>query len=181
MIQIQIQQTYAKIGIQQRLGQYDIEQPKASIEIRQPRGEQEIHSPSGKLTIDSSRAWSALGVGSNLRWMDHIHDVARDIALQSVGRIAEKGDRLAAIHEGGNPIPDLARQGSIEFLEFEYPTPASVDNVDVSYEAASPDIQYTPRPVEINVKPNAPQIAYRRGGVDISMLQYNSIQIDVKV
>lgn len=184
--QIQIRQEYARIGIDADLGQWDMKQPRATFEMKQIPLRYDIHSPQGELRIDQSKAWLALGLGNNLETMHHIYSEARNVAMQGIARRAEYGDRLAAIHLGGNAIADNASERFQEFLEFNYLGPASFDNVDVFYTARMPEIEPIPGRVELNTYPNPPEVKYNRGKVDIHMLKYNRVeitppQIDVRV
>lgn len=174
---IQITQQYAKIGFDADLGSYDIKQPGPTFEITTTPATVDIHSPQGELNIDQSKAWDALGVGSNLEWSNQIYTQSKNIALQGIARIVEDGNRMAAIHLHTNPIADIAWERAFaDHGIYELPAP-SYDNVDIHYTPRAPEINVILGNVRIDSHPNPPEINYTRGKMDIYMQQYNSIQI----
>ncbi|UKS26135.1 DUF6470 family protein [Paenibacillus sp. HWE-109] len=183
--QIQMHLQNARLGIDADIGVQDIKQPKATFEITTQSPRLEIHSEKSKLYIDSSKAWDALGHGPALQTFSKIYSRAHDVALQGIAKIVEDGNRLAAIHHGGNAIAEIAKEKGAEFFEFEFMGEASIDNVDLNYDPGSIDIQVEEGKVNINSHPNAPEINYTRGKLDIYMIQYPKVeiippQIDVK-
>jgi hypothetical protein len=174
---IQIQQQYAKLGLDADLGQYSMRQPKATIEMETVLPRVEIEQRQGTLNIDQSRAWHALGVGGSLQMMDSIYSLARNVALEGIGRIAERGDRLAAIHTGANAIADIGQEEAFRFHEFNYMGPASVDNVDIRYEPGELVINAQQGRIDIRVTPNRPEVEYTRGKLDIYVEQYAKVTI----
>lgn len=175
--QIQIRQEYARLGIDADLGQWDLKQPRPTFEMKQVPLHYDMNTQKGELHIDQSKAWDALGLGGNLNIMNRIYTEAHNIAMQGIARRAEFGDRLAAIHEGGDPIAENAMERFNEFQEFNYLGPASFDNVDVSYTPSHVDIELIPGRIEINTHPNPPEAEYRRGKLDLYMLNYNKVEI----
>ncbi|WP_424766654.1 DUF6470 family protein [Paenibacillus sp. sgz302251] len=175
--QIQIRQQYAKIGIDADMGKQSIEQPKATLEIKQNQAVQSISQPKGQLDINQDRAWDALGLGNSLETMSKIYSMASDMALQGLARIVEKGNRMADIHLGGNPIAEMALDWQRTFPEFDFRGEASTDNVDVNYTPGQLSIETTPGRVEIHAQINRPIIQYERGKLDIYMQQHPSLQI----
>jgi hypothetical protein len=184
--QLQIRQQYAKLGIDYDIGRQEIRQPRAAFELTTERPKLDIHAETGVLYIDSSKAWDALGHGPFLETMNRIYARAREVALQGIAKIVEDGNRLAAIHEGGNAIAEIAREKGAEFFEFEFMGDASFDNVDLHYEPGKLDIQVEDGKVNLYTHPNPPEHNYTRGKLDIYMMQYPKVeiippQIDIKV
>lgn len=175
--QIQIRQQYAQLGIKADPGLLDIKQPQATFELTTERPKLEIHSEKGALYIDSSKAWDALGHGPALETMNKIYSIAHEVAMQGIAKIVEDGNRLAAIHEGGNAIAEIAKEKGAEFFEFEFMGDASVNNVDVHFEPGKLDIQVEEGKVMLNTHPNPPEINYTRGKLDIYMMQYAKVEI----
>jgi len=174
---IQIRSQPGKIGIDADLGQYEIRQPRAVLEIQSTPAKMEIEQPRVELQIDQSKAWDALGLGGNLKVMSRIYSAAGEAALQGIARIAERGNRLAAIHRGGNPLADLALEASTLSHEINIAGPASVDNVDFFYKAQKPRIEVTAGDVAIIAHPNRPEVTYHRGKLDIYMQHYGQVTI----
>jgi hypothetical protein len=187
MPRISIQQQYAKLGYNSDpVGEQSIRQPRATFELNTSKPKLDIRSPRGELDIDQSKAWAALGVGSNLETMNHIYAKARNVTLQGIGRIVDKGNRLAAIHENTNAIADIATQGAIEFFEYDYYVDASYDNVDLHYTANKSSINAERGTVNLHAQMNPAELDYTRGKMEFYMLQHASVkiippQIDLKV
>ncbi|TLS50647.1 hypothetical protein FE782_19605 [Paenibacillus antri] len=149
---------------------------------------QSMELPDGQLTINSQRAWDALGRGGHLETMSRIYSQGQQIALETIGKIAEEGDQLAAIHKGGNAIAALAQDIRLEFGQYRFEGPAGFDNVDISYQAGKANIEVQDGKIHVNARVNPPVHEYTRGKLDIYMQQYNKVeftppppQIDVTV
>jgi len=184
--QIQIRQQYARIGIDADPGRLEMRQPAATLEMRTTKPKVLIEQPKGDLHIDQSKAWDALGLGGSLHVMDTIYSSARDIAMQGIAKIVDRGNRLAAIHEGGNPIADIGLEASYRFREYDFAGEASFDNVDIRYTARKSEIKVEEGAVQIESRPNRPEIAYHRGKLDVYLLQRGQLtitppQLDVMV
>lgn len=185
--QIQIRQQYARIGIDADLGKQEIRQRPAQLTLKTEPSRLTVESKPGELQIDQTKVRDALGVGSSLTFMSRVYEEARNVGLQGIARIVERGNRMAAIQNKTNAIADIARDTSFKPYEFNYQfQPASMDNVDLSYTAHKPEIAFTPATLDIQVEVHAPEISYTRGKLDIYMQQYASVafippQIDAKL
>lgn len=174
---LQIRQQRALIGIDADLGHFTMRQPRATFEMRTQQPRVEIEQPSGEMRIDQSEAWNALGRGGTLRMMNQIYSEARNVALQGIARIAQRGDRLAAIHTKANAIADIGSEEAFRFHEFNFVGEARYDNVDVRYTPRRPIIQVVEGTVDLTTHPNQPEIQYNRGKLDIYMRQYARVEI----
>ncbi|TMV47172.1 hypothetical protein FE783_23305 [Paenibacillus mesophilus] len=177
---------HAKLHIDADLGKYDIQQPRPTFEMKRIDPKLDIRQPRGDLQVDASKAWDALAHGGNLEMMHRIYSSARNVAMDGIARIVENGNKLAAIHLGGEPIADNAQEGLAGFPEMDYAGPASYDNVDITYTARKAEIEVTPGRIEFNTKVNNPIVEYNRGKMEIYMKQYPNVemippQIDMKV
>jgi hypothetical protein len=183
--QIHFSQQPARLGIDADLGKQDIKQPRAEYEMTTERPKVELHSPAGELFIDSSKAWDAMGLGGNLESMLRIYTNAKQIAIDGVTRRVLEGNRMAAIHTHENAIKEIAKnppQGN----GFDTLGEASYLNVREQYIAHPVEVNYIQGKVNITTHPNAPQIEYNRGKLDIYMAKWPSIeftppQIDLKL
>jgi len=174
---IQIHQTYAQIGIQAGRAIVEQRQSPATFNLEQTPAKLSIKQPNGTLHIDQSKAWDALARAGVTVVMDRIHDQARSVAMNGIARIVDKGNRMAAIHLGGNAIAELAKDVRVSFPEFDYVGEASCDNVDIYYEANKPIINVELGGVRLQTFPTAPELHYQRGKLDIYMQQYGSVEI----
>ncbi|WP_261303476.1 DUF6470 family protein [Paenibacillus andongensis] len=184
--QIQIRQQYGQIGIETINASQEMVQPNATYEVNTTPPQVDIHSPRGELIIDQSKAWDALGSGGILEAMTRIYTQSSQVALQGIGKKVEEGNRLAAIHLGGNPIADIGQEEAYAFHEFDYYGEASSLNVKIDYIPHKVEINVTDGHVNINTHPNKPEVTYHPGKVNISMLQWPKVeiippQIDMKV
>ncbi|MGG1552425.1 MULTISPECIES: DUF6470 family protein [Paenibacillus] len=175
--QIQISQQPALIGIDADLGTQDIKQPRPTYEMQVERPKQDIRQPRGDLDIDQSKAWDALGQGPILQAMSRIYSQCHEIAMQGIARRVEDGNRMWAIHLGGNPIAEIAKELSISRPQFDYYGEASYDNVDITYTANKAEINVVDGKVNVNARVNPPEIEYNRGKLDIYMRQYPKVEI----
>ena len=171
-----IHQEYARIGIDADLGEYEMKQPRPTFELQQTPAKQEMRQPQGDLQIDQSKAWDALALGNNLQMMSRIYSQAPQIALQGIAKIVEDGNRMAAIHLGGNPIADMGQEVTVSFPELDYAGPASYDNVDIHYTARKPEINTERGTINLNARVNKPEVEYHRGKLDIYLLQRNKVE-----
>jgi hypothetical protein len=175
--QIQIRSQDAVLFIDADAGKQRIEQPAATIDMEQIRPEQHYRTTRGRLEINHDRVWDALGLGNNLQTMSKIYSMASDIALQGIARIVQKGDQMASIHLGGNPIAEMARDWQRTFPEFNFIGEAAYDNIDIQYTPSELSIETTPGRVNLNVQVNKPILEYDRGKLDIYMSQYPKVEI----
>ncbi|MDF2669749.1 MAG: hypothetical protein K0R67_2055 [Paenibacillus sp.] len=176
--QIQIRQTYARIGIDADLGSYDMKQPRPTFELKQPAAKIEIRSHHGEMDIDQSKAWDALGRANILEVMSRIFDQTKNVVMDAIASIVDEGNQMGDIAKNKQPmIPELAKNVTVSFPQFQYAGEASYDNVDITYTARKPDIEVTPSSIELTSHPNAPEVNYTRGKLDIYMQQYNKIEI----
>ncbi|MGO4346876.1 DUF6470 family protein [Paenibacillus sp. MCAF9] len=175
--QIQIRTQDAALSIDADMGKQRLEQPAATVDMEQIRPEQHFQTTKGRLEINQDRLWDALALGNNLQTMSKIYSMAADIALQGIARIVEKGDQMASIHLGGNPIAEMARDWKRTFPEYDFRGEASYDNIDIEYIPGELTIDTTPGRVDLNVQVNKPIHEYERGKLDIYMSQYPKVEI----
>ncbi|KRF33994.1 DUF6470 family protein [Paenibacillus sp. Soil787] len=176
---LSIRQTYAEIGIDTQNAQFAIQSPPGQLDIKQQAATIDITSPSGELSVDSSAAWSALGKGNHLEWMNQIYSQLHSVALQAIGKIVEDGNRMAMITNPSNPFAEIAGNQMNEQNPVEYVGEASNLNVKLNYEMRKPEINITPHKAEIQYTAQKPQISYSPGNIDIYVKQKNSIEINV--
>ncbi|GBF76283.1 hypothetical protein PA598K_04738 [Paenibacillus sp. 598K] len=175
--QIHIQQTPARIGIEAERGAQQLEQPRATLQMKQVRPQLDIQRNEGRLEVNQERAWDALALGKNLETMKKIYSMASSMALKGLGRVVEQGNRMAAIHHGGNPIADSAMDWKRTFPEFDFRGAASVDNVDIHFIPDQLSFRVERGRIDIQTEVNRPVHHYERGKLSIYMEQYNRVDI----
>lgn len=176
---IQIQQGYSKIGIETAKAKIGIEQPKADLNLEQKKGQLQIRRTTGEMNIDQSRAWSALGLGSTEEMTDRIAQHSWESSMQSIAEIAQAGDRMMAIHQGGGVFGDLARQNFMKERVINLFGPASFNNVTFNYIPGTTDIDFEVGGARFDPKVNMPVIEYTPGSIDIYLKQKNFINMSV--
>jgi hypothetical protein len=175
---IQLRQQYAKIGIDaDHVGKQDIRQPRPDFQITTNNAKLDTTYRQGEQTIDQSGSWEALGKGNVFQFTRRVADEAKSLALQGIAKRVEIGNRLAAIHKGGSPIADMARESVFEDFKINYEGPFSTHSVNIDYTPNRPEVQFEPGKVDVKVQVNSPEISYTPGKLDIYMLQKNSIQM----
>ncbi|MEB3102343.1 DUF6470 family protein [Ferviditalea candida] len=178
-LRLSIRQTYAQIGIRTHRASQDIHSNKGDLSIQQPQAKMDIQQPGGELTIDSSAAWTALGIGPNLEWTNFIYSQSKSIALQAIARIVEEGNRMAQITNPRNAFADLAKDVYFRENPVEYVGEASYFNVKVHYQPRAPIINIEPQKPQIQYTPNKPEVQYNPGSIEMYLQQKNSINIQV--
>ncbi|SFS85314.1 DUF6470 family protein [Paenibacillus sp. 453mf] len=173
---LQIRQKPALLGIDADLGQYSIRQPEADLQIKTSPATIRIDSHEPELVVDQSRAFAAITGGPHLEMTQRLYSNVKQIFLEGIAKRVEQGNRIAEFFKPGNSITEVYGKDTGEVSFAEYRGEASIDNVDVHFNITPTDIKIEKSPIEIDVQVNKPEIEYRRGKLQIYMLQYPSIQ-----
>lgn len=176
--QIQINQTFAKIGIETQSTRIDIKTGQADLRIKQENEELNINQSRSMVQIDQSRAYSALGQGSVIEVTDTIIDKMYQTGLNAIKNIAAKGETFQDIHlHDNNLIAQFAKTDSVDFSAYQYAGRASCDNVDVNVVSGELEMDWKKGKVEVDIEPNKATVDYTRGNVDIYVKPKNSVEI----
>ncbi|KGX93951.1 hypothetical protein N781_01875 [Pontibacillus halophilus JSM 076056 = DSM 19796] len=178
--QIQLQTKPALISLKTTNVKQSISQPKADQSIQQPMAKHSIRQVPPKLSIDQTVAWQNLGFKSsavrsresaaysNQKWNEHL------------GSIAQDGDEMMRIEDGGNPIVSQAQQAGIWTVEVKPGNAPAHEQVKIQYQPGHAEIQNeAQKPVIKNVARKA-ELGFERGGVAVSTKQYADVTIDFK-
>lgn len=174
---IQINLQPAQLGVETTPFKLETEQPRATFELNTKAASVNIYSRHGDLRIDQSRAWDALAVGPHLETMNSIFRIVKNIILNTIGRIVEEGNQLAAIHLNTNAIADIAQNRTVDLIELAFAGPAGPDNVDIQYTAHAPEFEPVSGGVNLRAEQNQPRHQFTRGKLDIYMIQYHKVEI----
>ncbi|MEN2768735.1 DUF6470 family protein [Ornithinibacillus xuwenensis] len=177
--QIRIQSQMAKINISTQSGKQEIRQPKADLSIQQPRAEITMKTTPSKLSIDQTQAWEDMNIRSIERFNEKVAQEAKQAALEGMGRRASQGTELMKIENKGNPLisqaftnaHDPMRALGIKFIP-------SVFAVKINYQPSDVQIDVKANKPIIDATVNKPEVNYIPGSVDISMAQYQDLEID---
>lgn len=176
---IRINQTYGKIGIRQYPANMNIAQPPPTVDIRQSRADMKIDTTLPKVHIDQSQCFAELGLKSPLRLADDFYEESLEAGLDNIGKMAQEGERLMRIEDGGDPIVEIAQEAMYDDIcEINVDcAPKSRPKIEVREGRA--DVEVTPRPPAINweVYPKA-NIVASRYKVDIYMAVWPNIKFE---
>ncbi|MBP3966769.1 DUF6470 family protein [Paenibacillus lignilyticus] len=176
---LSIHQTYAQIGIQTNNASLEMQSPPGDLSIEQPPAIVDIQSPRGELEVDSTAAFTALGTGPHLDWMNSIYSQYKNVALQAIAKIVEDGNRMAQISNPNNAFAELAREAFHHQNRIVYTGEASIDNVRVRYTPHAPIINIEAQKPIIEYTPRKPETQYHPGSVEVYLRQRNSVEFSV--
>lgn len=176
-----INQTYAQIGIETTPGRLAIQTQDAKLELHQKHAKVNIHTELPKVEIDQYECFASAGLKGIRDLTKEITDRAYQQVMEYIGKIAEDGDRLAAIEKGGNPIADIAERDAYPEHEFGY---ATIPTASPKFTVKG-GVKFDPEPngqgitngVEGKYSPGDVSISYTPAQVRTYMKQYASISI----
>lgn len=175
--QIQIRQQYAQFGINRTDGVQTITQQKPTLTMETTPGKLEISQKEGKLQIDDSRAWDALGFGTMDSLLSRMASYGSQVALAAIGHASQLGKQLTAIHQGGSPIAEAARNWQTALPPLNVTGEPSSGNVVIHYTPSPPVISYQPSHLTIRAQTYLPTFDYKPGQLEFYMKQYGSVEI----
>ncbi|QSS99615.1 hypothetical protein IMZ31_16320 [Pontibacillus sp. ALD_SL1] len=181
--QIQIRTTPAKIGLTIQNAKHTYKQPQAEQQIQQPGANLSIKQEPPKLSIDQTKAWQNIGLKSVFVRAEEYANRAKQTGLEHIATIAQEGDELMRIENGGNPIASQAKRvvdGLWQFTIQAGGRPA-YDLVDLSFETGGAKIDVQRNEPILKANRREPQFQYERGQVTSRMEQYSNVEIDFKI
>lgn len=177
--QIRIQSQTAQIQITQTKGKQEIRQPEAELSIQQPPAQVSINTTPSKLEIDQTKAWEDMNLMHIIRRNDQFAQEGMKGLLEGMGRRAEQGTALMKIENGSNPIANQAiTNGHIQMKSLGITFIPSHFSVKTSYQPAEVNIDVQTNQPVIDATIRKVEHQYERGSVDISMKQYQQLEID---
>ena len=158
MLQLRIDQQYAKIGL-------DIKEPFLNLKTTLPAVELAIKEPQLKMEskrpvihIDQTKCFADAGRRKPLDFAWYCADLARSDVAAAVDRIVSDGNYLAGI-ENGNSIPELAAASMDESIDF-----------NVTFiPKQRPDIWFDLYPVNIDLDRGTVDLQLHRGEFDSNL------------
>src|SRR5690348_7121053 len=112
---IQIHQQYGILGINTTPARQEITQTPPVYEMKRTPAVLDTTYQKGILTIDQSRSREALGKGSTFQFTERVASEAKRLALEGIGKIVAKGNRMADIaHHHEDAISEAAFQSVFE-------------------------------------------------------------------
>lgn len=180
--QIRLESTKGQIGIQTKDAVNHIQQPKADLSIEQPKADLKIKTTPSKLTIDQTQARADVDLKSIFRRTEEFAQNGHQDFLAGIARRAQQGEELMKIENGGNPIPNQAKQNSQKpTKEFGLGFVPSAGSVKIEYKPAEVEVDVQINKPIISATTNKPVMEYEAGKVDISLQRRNDLKIDFEM
>lgn len=174
MLCLNISSQNAKLSINTTRTIFNLKITNPQIQIDSEPAKLDIRQAKGELEIDNTPYRYSIGI-------KNIQDMARDnaqagrqTALETIRRIAEEGDRLANIANGGNPIADIAAESNV--AEAPEITWAYIEPPSINYKVIPAQISVIPGKLDIDLQRGTVNSNLERGTVDIRVAQYQSIK-----
>lgn len=189
---LEIRTTIGQIGIDRRPSSLEMQSQAAQVELSKTKPNFSMHTEPTRIKIDQYEARASAGLKNDADLIREWAQKGKQQAIETIGKIAEDGNRLAAIQYGGNPIAEMAKRDSTTTHEFGidylpktgpvFDVTGSVDiscdwsdagvhsGVEAQYTPGNLNMNYTPAQIEINVK--------QYGSVDINYVG-NNVDIGV--
>ena len=143
-----------------------IDTEAATVEIRQPKGE---------LEIDWRPFRASYGIKDSSEFSRDNAERGRQIALETIGRIAQDGDQLARIESGQDAVVALATESN------NTPVPeviwAWLEPPAITYTAHQPEFRFTPARFSTELIRGTVNIDYEPYQFNLRMIQYPSIKM----
>lgn len=177
LLRLSIRQTYASIGMESSKAKLNIESSPGDLNIETSPAKMEIQRVPEELSVDSSRAWMALGKGNHLDWCNMIYSQMKQEFLTNVSRIVDEGNRLAQFKKPGSTIADMMSSRIKEESNIQYIGEASSDNVDIRFTPSDLDIQWQNHIAQIEYTPKRPQITFDPAAINIYIKNQNSLKM----
>jgi hypothetical protein len=176
--QISIQTQRGIIGIESERGQYDIRRPLPTIQTESTPTVITVDNSPGTLRIDHTLTDNALTGGKSEEFWLRIYSQYKEVALQNLNHIVEKGNRMGDLRIRGNPYAEMALdefvEGAPDLQVYGHASPA---NISFEYIPNDPNVQVQQGELKVDVQVHRPEINFHRGHVRVYMEQYPSITI----
>jgi hypothetical protein len=177
--QIRMQSTPASIGIKTTPGKLEVETPPPALDIQQPKAKMEIERRASKLTIDQTEARADMDLKSVRRRIEDFARQGHEDWLAGLARMAQDGDELMRIENGGNAIAEQAKRNSEDpMYDFNIGWIPSAGSVKIQYDPGEVKVNFEPQKVINNTQVVKPHINVSKAQVDISLQKYADLKID---
>lgn len=174
---IRISQRFAQIGINYTQPQMEIVSKPADMEITQTPPSLDIIIDYPQVHVDLTAARADIGYKPIVPFATEQANRGQASALESINRIAQEGDSLArSAGKGREIIGEIAWNNAFDNYEFNVDMiPHSPPGIRVS---GGIDVNYNPGRVQLNIRPNTPEIQFVPGNIKIYLEQEPMIKIE---
>jgi len=182
---ISITQVHAKIGIERTPSKLEMESRMARLELKQKHAKVNIRTELPRVEIDQYECFASAGLKKPIDLSREAAQRAYQHVLEYIGKVAEDGDRFAAMELGGSPIADIAERDAYPEYEFNIDfIPKARPKITIK----GGDVQIDPERnsegvnngVEGKFIPGDLKINYTPTRIRVYMRQYNQIKFDYR-
>jgi hypothetical protein len=165
---IEIRTIPAKLNIQ-RVG-------RPQFRIRHKPPEMRIHHRLPTMQIDRSQRNAMLDRMSIFRRTEQYAAQSVQIGLESIGKIAEEGNRMAAIYQRHNSISQIIADRVKAPVQL---TAQALPSAQINWDPGQMEIEWTPGEFSLEwIMDKMIEMQYEPGRVEINMIQYPYIKIE---
>ncbi len=178
---IEIRTTPLKLGMRTSPSKMEMETGNPnSLDLHTEPGKLEIHQEHIKVEIDQSQCFEEAGLKSNASLIAESASLGMQKSMETIGKIVDQGNQLAAIESGQDPIPEQAEYNAYGQFFHEWNIgflPTSRPEFKVT--GGTVDINYKPAKVVNDTPVKKVHFNYTKSKLDIYVEQYNSIEMSV--
>ncbi|MFP4662673.1 MAG: DUF6470 family protein [Halanaerobiales bacterium] len=176
--QIQIDQRFAKINITIRNPAIEVNQDNSKLSINYPEDKIEINQHNARVYIDSYPSRYDLNIKKIGDMRKDITQKSKQIWIQAVSRMSQNGDRLMRIETNQNAVVQIAAQEAFPpRRELVYKWVSRPEN---HVTPGKLEIKFNQKSLDISSGTGNTDIFLNKGDVNISMSQYNELNISVR-
>jgi hypothetical protein len=176
MLQLRIDQQYAKIGLNISKPVLNLETTLPVVELDIKKPQIRIESPRPVLHIDQTQCFADAGKRKPLDFARYCSDQAQNDLAAGIDRIVEEGNMLGQI-ENGNSIPQLAAESAGDNLDFNV-TAIPKQRPDIRFDIYPVKIELSRGSVNLQLQRAKYESNLQRGQVSAYMLQQNYIKVN---
>ncbi|MGI5922253.1 MAG: DUF6470 family protein [Syntrophomonadaceae bacterium] len=158
MLQMRIEQQYARIGLSIDKPVLNMHTTLPRIELNTQKPELQIKSPRPVLYIDQTQCFADAGRRTPSEFSRYYADLARQAGLEAIGEIVDEGNMLGQI-EKGMTVEEIAASKMDDSADFNI----------CFIPKQLPKIDWDIRPVEIELIPGHVDLKLHRGTVDYNL------------
>ena len=179
MGQLQISQTPMKLNFSYPMGRQTIRQQKPELNISAQKASLSIRSNPIRVIIDQTPCFESMNRYNPVRFSQKTAAEAKDVVMETIYMIGD--DAKAITDTKGGAFVDVCKRKmaeySLDLTTAFIPARPIIDWVGGRPTEAT-EINYAPYKLDFNWNVNPrPQINYERGQFNLSVAQYNKVEI----
>ncbi|MDQ2085102.1 DUF6470 family protein [Herbivorax sp. ANBcel31] len=180
---ISINTTHARLGIETTPARLETKTDMARLELKQNHAKMKIKTEPPKVKIDQYEAFASAGLKKPLDLTKENAQISYQKVMEYIARKASDGDRLAAIHKGGDPIVEFAKRASYTKKDFNIDfIPKTGPEITLEEGKLKRELEggsnVVLNSVQKNFVPQSLNSNYVSGNVNIYMQQSYSVDIE---